>query len=539
MHTRQLLLAFLVCGAAPLGAASFARIDSLSGFADRRDPGQIEWQGLNPSDRLSEGVSLRTAADARVDLVTDSGHRITVKPNSLFTLTRLDGDITEGRLEQGRVLSKVRHLQTQQRFAIATPSAVCAVRGTEFETAVQDRGTWVAVYKGVVGFALAGGGPETAVHAGEMSAVRDGSLELPRPISQSGSGSADAGLTREAKHEVGLDMSRNEVIAAAALEQRMADYTEGKTLIDATGARVRVEEYIVRPQANQFKFVVLNERQDRFDYFFYKGTFNQNLPADLSVALRDLSGKYGTTAPDYYLTGYEMAQSNTQDTVHDTAAGGHLVKITMDASGDYLLTDNEDPTHTRTVQGAQLQGDGTYKVYNPLADSFSTVTADQKDAASHFGIYIPQNDSFRDLAPGDTFWKTRFNSYTHALNNATKISYVGATSANVLATTLDATYTYAGGFVLPVVTVDANHLDVTIQNNYGDGTTETYRTVLMDDQGHLAPANAFDGVATGAQYKGELLKWNYEQQVTATEFGGRKIDLVVEPKIFIKSGLIQ
>ena len=29
------------------------------------------------------------------------------------------------------------------------------------------------------------------------------------------------------------------------------------------------------------------------------------------------------------------------------------------------------------------------------------------------------------------------------------------------------------------------------------------------------------------------------QQVSATEFQGRKIDLVVEPKIFIKSGLIQ
>ena len=37
----------------------------------------------------------------------------------------------------------------------------------------------------------------------------------------------------------------------------------------------------------------------------------------------------------------------------------------------------------------------------------------------------------------------------------------------------------------------------------------------------------------------DLLKWNYEQQDTATEFQGRNIDLVVEPKIFIKSGLIQ
>mgnify|MGYP000315474944 CR=1 FL=1 len=53
------------------------------------------------------------------------------------------------------------------------------------------------------------------------------------------------------------------------------------------------------------------------------------------------------------------------------------------------------------------------------------------------------------------------------------------------------------------------------------------------------PASAFAGLSTGADYKGELLKWNYQQQITASEFNGRSIDLVVEPKIFIKSGLIQ
>ena len=44
---------------------------------------------------------------------------------------------------------------------------------------------------------------------------------------------------------------------------------------------------------------------------------------------------------------------------------------------------------------------------------------------------------------------------------------------------------------------------------------------------------------TDPAFKNELLKWNYEQTVEATEFQGRKIDLVVEPKILIKSGLIK
>ena len=85
----------------------------------------------------------------------------------------------------------------------------------------------------------------------------------------------------------------------------------------------------------------------------------------------------------------------------------------------------------------------------------------------------------------------------------------------------------------------ANKIDATVTNYYGDGTFESYRTVLIDDKGNIAPLSAFSGISSGAAYKGELLKWNYEQQVSATEFQGRKIDLVVEPKIFIKSGLIQ
>src|SRR4029077_16260053 len=118
-----------------------------------------------------------------------------------------------------------------------------------------------------------------------------------------------------------------------------------------------------------------------------------------------------------------MGQSNTRDSVHDTASGGHLVQVSYDANHDYLLTDAADPSHTPTVLAAELQGDGSYKIYNPLADSFSVVTAAQKDASTKFGVYLPENDSFKDLAPGDTLWKTRFNNYTHALNQAVKISY--------------------------------------------------------------------------------------------------------------------
>lgn len=521
------------------GYAIPAKADRVQGQVEKRAIGAFNWLPVVPGDQLEDGSAVRTGHNAQLEIVTARGHHLTVRGDTLLELTSLQNDDTHARLERGRVLSKVKKLQTAEKFSIQTPTAVCAVRGTAFDTIAGDKGTLVSVFEGVVGVAALGSKDETMVRAGQTTSVHDGTIEIPRTTPQDHSQSGDSPLAREARHEVGLDMSRNEIIAAAALEQRMADYTEGKSLVDVEGRRVRLEEYIVRAQPNEFKFVVLNHRDERLDYFFYKGTFNKDLPSDLSVALKDLSGKIGETAPDYYLTAYEMGQSNTVDSIHDTATGGHLVKVSVDGSGNYVLTDSADPTNTRTIQAAELQIDGSYKVYNPLADSFSTVTAEEKTAATKFGVYLPENDTFKDLTAGDTVWKTRFNSYNHALNTVSKISYEKSGTANVLASTLDATWTYAGGFVLPVVEADANKLDVTITNYYGDGTFEKYRTVLIDDNGAIAPQSAFSGVSTGAEYKGELLKWNYEQQVSATEFEGRKIDLVVEPKIFIKSGLIQ
>ncbi len=518
--------------------AAPARIDEVRGEVEKRPVGALGWEKVTPGEKVEEGSSIRTGINSQADVLTEQGHHFQIRSETTLEFTSLQQDETKTHLENGRVLSQVKKLKANERFSLQTPTAVCAVRGTEFYTATGNAGTIVAVYHGVVGVAIPGSDHEIRVPAGQMTSVRNGTIEVPRPLPHENRTQAESPLARAARHEVGLDMTRTEVIASAAMEMRLADYREGKTLTDVNGNRVRLEEYIVRPAPNQFKLVALSKRDERLDYFFYLGTFNQTLPTDLSVALKDVNGKFGTTAPTYYLTGYEMGQSNTQDSVHDTGTGGHLVEISIDANGNYVLTDPTHPSNTRTVQAAQLQSDGTYKVYNPLADSFSTVSADQMSASTKFGFYIPENDSFRDLAPGDTIWKTRFNSYTHELDHVTKIAYTPTTSNNVLASNLDANWTYAGGFVLPVVQVDPNNVDATVTNYYGDGTFESYRTVLFDDNGHVAPMSAFEGISTGAQYKGELLKWNYEQQVSASEFQGRKIDLVVEPKIFIKSGLI-
>ena len=57
--------------------------------------------------------------------------------------------------------------------------------------------------------------------------------------------------------------------------------------------------------------------------------------------------------------------------------------------------------------------------------------------------------------------------------------------------------------------------------------------------GQVATTAAFTGLTSGTAYEQTLLHWNFETIVTASEFDGRSINLVVAPKMFIEAGLIQ
>ncbi len=286
-----------------MAMASPAHIDELRGTVEKRAVGALGWTKVVPGEGMEEGSAIRTGPNSSVAIVTDRGDRFEVHAETTFEFTSLQADETKTRLDSGRVLTKVKKLKANERFAIQTPTAVCAVRGTEFDTMAGEAGTFVSVYHGVVGVAALGSQNELRVPAGQMTSVHNGTIEIPRAIPrQQRRESGESPLARAARHEVGLDMTRNQVIASAAMEQRTADYREGKSLIDVNGHRVRLEEYIVRPAPNEFKLVVLDKRDSRLDYFYYLGTFNQTLPADLSVALKQVSGTLGPNAPSYYLT---------------------------------------------------------------------------------------------------------------------------------------------------------------------------------------------------------------------------------------------
>ena len=224
-----------------------------------------------------------------------------VLPNSQAEFENLNSLEKTIKLLRGRVRAVVAKLRGGNNFNIKTPIGVASVRGTDFEVEVSEDGKQmdVDVHEGSVGVSRLGDlAGEVTVNAGETlkmglegaigDPIKTGAVPLERT---------------DIRAEVQIAGAKESMLAMAADEARNADFQSGKSLIDVSGQRVRVEEYIMRPAADQFKLVVLNERPTRFDSFTYTGTFNQNLPEDLSVALRDVGGKLGSR-PDYYLTDY-------------------------------------------------------------------------------------------------------------------------------------------------------------------------------------------------------------------------------------------
>ncbi|MBI5623886.1 MAG: FecR domain-containing protein [Elusimicrobia bacterium] len=492
--------------------------------------GSTVWAQVSAGHLLLPGDRVRADAGAKATVDFGDGSRIDIGSNASFTLQAAKPEETTVQFSIGRLRAWVAK-RVGQRFTVRTPTAVCSVRGTEFAVEVNPAGnTRVEMFEGLLAVAD-NRGNELLLKEGQQLDVSGRGLGT---VEGAGAAPSGADARREAaKREVGLDMSKEEVQAAAALEQKNAIYQQGKAIVDVNGNRVRIEEYIVRSRPDEFKLVVLNSRVDRFDYFYYRGTFNKALPDDISVALRQLPGCVGS-ACDYFLTDYDTGRSNTQDTMREVSSGGHLVDVNnngvagdrveaaYDSATDQFLSVAVGAPGTDTTVAT---GDGTLRntpfyqtLFNTNILTFNNVQHGGWTLGGGAPVWTP---------PGLTA------AAAYSKNNTTHLT----SFAGITATTLkyepvcgppNCTYTEAG--VMHEV----------FYSESADGRTwEKYDNYIISDEGKVAKWTDFSNITTGTQYKQTLLNWNYQTIVTASEFQGRKIDLAVEPRIFIQSGLIQ
>lgn len=497
---RVLWAAALAAGLASPAAAVV--LTSTEGKVLYLKAGSYTWAQVSRGQVLAPGDQLKTATGASATVGFDDGTTVSLNPSTSFTLQESNAAASEMKLSVGSLRAWISKSLTR-RFAVRTPTAVCSVRGTEFSVGVDPRGeTSVQMFGGLLAVSDRDGN-EVLLKEGDSIRVTAEGLGAVNQGAAAGDSAAVDKAKEEAKKEVGLQMSKEEVQAAAAEEAKLAEYKEGKAMIDVFGQRVRIEEYIIRPRADQFKFVVLNERPSRFDYFYYKGTFNTSLPADLSEALRQLGGCLGA-ACSYFMTGYETGRSNTIDNMLELTSGGHQVDVNNNADA----------------------GDNVTTVYDRGTDTFVSITA---GTPFYQTLYDTYNLTFNGVSH-DSWNQPGGNVQTYLAADLPSRVQVTSLQSSPNCAPPDCTFNESG--VIHQVVYQSNGA----ANNHS--VWEKYDNYIISDEGKIAKTSDFGGITSGAQFKQTLLNWNFQTVVTASEFGGRKIDLVVEPRIFIQSGLI-
>jgi len=286
------------------------------------EPLSVLWTSLTKGVYLQENDVIKTGPDGKASLVLDTGSQIDIGPSSKIKIAKLTDTDTLLDMSMGELTSKVEKLKGQQiSFKVKTPASVCAVRGTRFSVIVDKSGkTRVNVFAGVVSAReISGIGEEIYIRQNQFLEILPGVAPGQAADLSFAPTAREVLMTKaEFMNEVRMDMTKEQVQAAAAVEIKNAEYEQGKTMVDYFGKRVRIEEYIVRPQSDQFKFVALNERDNRFDYFTWLATFNTDLPADLSVANQIAFTQSWTSEPDYWIKQHDCAASNTVDSVEWT-----------------------------------------------------------------------------------------------------------------------------------------------------------------------------------------------------------------------------
>jgi ferric-dicitrate binding protein FerR (iron transport regulator) len=187
---RPLLLVSMLLAAGPALAADSkapaARLVHAAGDVtiESKEGGRLGKTGA----LVGNGDSVATAEGALAVIELPDGSRLKLRESSRVAVAwpgPKSGDLSEAFLSYGSLFAKITKRLAGQRFQVRTPSAVAAVRGTEFFTAYgrakgKDRDLWVCVNEGSVALTTTKAKKELLVPAGKGVLIKSG-LDLTKP----------------------------------------------------------------------------------------------------------------------------------------------------------------------------------------------------------------------------------------------------------------------------------------------------------------------------------------------------------------------
>lgn len=176
--TLALAALFSASALLPAAAADMAGVVSFVEGDAKLKRGSAEMTELKLNDSLMEGDAIKTGPGGKVSLITKGGAEIRINENSDFSIPVKKRNFFN--LGGGQMWSRM--LGKFGKLNVRTPSAVCAVRGTEADIEQKEILT-VKVYEGHVGV-KGNTGPEQNLRAGQISTVgAGGKASAPRQMS--------------------------------------------------------------------------------------------------------------------------------------------------------------------------------------------------------------------------------------------------------------------------------------------------------------------------------------------------------------------
>ncbi|MBU2572703.1 MAG: FecR domain-containing protein [Elusimicrobia bacterium] len=175
---------------------------------------------LKLNDMLYAGDTVKTGKRGQASLATKGGAEVRLNQNSSFEITSR-GRVRELRLKVGQLWTRMLHRMA--RLNVRTPSAVCAIRGTEADIEQGDLLT-VKVYEGHVDVSNVGG--RQSLKAGQMSTV-SGAASAPAAPKKMGAG--DLGKWQEDANVDLKDIQQSmDKLTTAAGDKKMKIQIQGK-----------------------------------------------------------------------------------------------------------------------------------------------------------------------------------------------------------------------------------------------------------------------------------------------------------------------
>ena len=188
LTTLAALMAAAACpllsqAAVPAGAA--AEIISLQGTGDQRAAAAADWQPARPAQALATGDFVRTRQAAKMALLFADDTQLRLHQNTVLQVKGVATPaqpVTTLLLNAGRAWTQTRR-PDGSRLNLETPAATAAIRGTDWDLAVDDDGrTLLTVLSGTVEFFNAQG--QVSVSANEAAVAEVGKAPVKLVLSQ-------------------------------------------------------------------------------------------------------------------------------------------------------------------------------------------------------------------------------------------------------------------------------------------------------------------------------------------------------------------